>query len=272
MEWLQPTRSHVAIRLLSFVVRWVNCKDHSPRLYDLQTLLNHLRSPQAVTQTNNSPQGDNNDTAKSSVYRKIRRRVSSKDATPTNMASAVHQHAAVAAPVFRPINISGVLFSPPRTTKGLTGHWTVSRQPMSGVDLQTNTIDILTNQLDARSAIDILWDQRFFLRIQAHDGVGLQRTIRIRPMTLDDARLARRTLKTSVSNGHKAADQLALFMDSVPGNSRLTSPVVTISSSLVPGSETLVSIPTLGVHFAMNLLQVECRFKSGNPNFDIPDE
>ena len=272
MEWLQPTRSHVAIRLLSFVVRWVNCKDHSPRLYDLQTLLNHLRSPHAVTRTSNTPQGDNDDATKSSVYRKTRRRGSSTDATHTNMASTVHQHIAVTAPVFRPINISGVLFSPPRTNKGLLEHWTVSRQPLSGVDLQTNTMDISTNQLKARSAIDIIWDQRFFLRILAHDGVELQRTIHIRPMTLDDARLARQTLKTSVTNGHKAADQLELFMDNVPGKSRLTIPVLTVSSSLVPGSETLVSIPTLGVHFATDLLQVECRLKSGNPNFDIPDE
>jgi len=133
-------------------------------------------------------------------------------------------------------------------------------------------MDISTNQLKARSAIDIIWDQRFFLRILAHDGVELQRTIHIRPMTLDDARLARQTLKTSVTNGHKAADQLELFMDNVPGKSRLTIPVLTVSSSLVPGSETLVSIPTLGVHFATDLLQVECRLKSGNPNFDIPDE
>ncbi|KAF9311778.1 hypothetical protein BG003_007026 [Podila horticola] len=128
-------------------------------------------------------------------------------------------------------------------------------------------------RLDARSPIDILWDQRFFLRIQAPDDrVGPQGTIHIHPMTLNNARLMQRTLKSSVTNGHRAADQLELFMDNVPGKTRLTIPVVSISSTSVFDSNEVVSVPTLGVHLAPDRLQVQCQFKSGKPNFDFPDD
>ncbi|KAG0332228.1 hypothetical protein BG000_010227 [Podila horticola] len=278
VEWLHPTRSHVAIRLLSFVVRWVNCKDHSPRLEDLEKLLTHLRSPRTISQNINKVQenqGDSEDASTSTVYRRIRRRVSSTDPAPSTMVNDLsHQPASVeTTPAFRPINISGVMFSPPRISKGLTGHWTVSRQPMSSIDLKTNTVDISMKRLDARSPIDILWDQRFFLRIQAPDDrVGPQGTIHIHPMTLNNARLVQRTLKSSVTNGHRAADQLELFMDNVPGKTRLTIPVVSISSTSVFDSNEVVSVPTLGVHLAPDRLQVQCQFKSGKPNFDIPDD
>ncbi|KAG0039860.1 hypothetical protein BGZ82_006412 [Podila clonocystis] len=278
VKWLHPARSHVAIRLVSFVVRWVNCKDHSPRLEDLQTLLTHLRSPHTLSQNSNKVRaklGDSKDASESTVYRKTRRRVSSTDPAPAEAANGLsHRPVTVVMPAFRPINISGVMFSPPRTSKGLTGHWTISRQPMSSIDLQTNTVDISMDQLDGRSSIDILWDHRFFLRIHMPDEqVGPQRTIHVRPMTLDDARLARRTLKSSVTDGHRdSAHQLELFMDNVPGKTRLTIPVLSISSSSVSDSDELVSIPTLGVHLAPDRLKVQCRFKSGDPNFDIPNE
>lgn len=278
VEWLHPTRSHVAIRLMSFVVRWVNCKDHSPRLEDLQTLLAHLRSPHTISQNINkvqANQGDSEDASESTVYRKTRRSVSSTDPAPIETAKGLsHRPATVPTTAFRPINISGVMFSPPRTSKGLAGHWTISRQPMSTVDFRTNTVDISTDQLDGRSPIDILWDQRFFLRIHAPDDrVGPQRTIHIRPLTLDDVRLARRTLKSLVTNGDRdSSDQLQLFMDNVPGKTRLTIPVVSISSTSVSDSDELVSIPTLAVHLAPDSLKVQSRFKSGDPSFDIPDE
>ncbi|KAF9307315.1 hypothetical protein BGZ74_007126 [Mortierella antarctica] len=278
VEWLHPTISHVAIRLMSFVVRWVNCKDHSPRLEDLQTLLAHLRSPHTISQNINkvqANQGDSEDASESTVYRKTRRRVSSTDPAPIETAKGLsHRPATVPTTAFRPINISGVMFSPPRTSKGLAGHWTISRQPMSTVDFRTNTVDISTDQLDGRFPIDILWDQRFFLRIHAPDDrVGPQRTIHIRPLTLDDVRLARRTLKSLVTNGDRdSSDQLQLFMDNVPGKTRLTIPVVSISSTSVSDSDELVSIPTLAVHLAPDSLKVQSRFKSGDPSFDIPDE
>ncbi|KAG0032900.1 hypothetical protein BGZ81_009848 [Podila clonocystis] len=278
VKWLHPARSHVAVRLVSFVVRWVNCKDHSPRLEDLQTLLTHLRSPHTISQNSNkvqAMQSDSMDASESTVYRKTRRRVSSTVPAPAETASGLsHRLVTVATPAFRPINISGVMFSPPRTSKGLAGHWTISRQPMSSIDLQTNTMDISIDQVDGRSPMDILWDNRFFLRIHAPDDrVGPQRTIHVRPMTLDDARLARRTLKSSVTDGHRdSAGQLELFMNNVPGKTRLTIPVLSISSTSVSDSDELVSIPTLGVHLAPERLKVQCRFKSGDPNVDIPNE
>ncbi|KAG0090362.1 hypothetical protein BGZ93_006344 [Podila epicladia] len=278
VEWLHPTRSHVAIRLMSFVIRWANCKDHSPRLEDLQTLLTHLRSPHTISQNSNkvqANQGDSEDASESTAYRKTRRRASSTGPASTETANGLsHRPTTVPTAALRPINISGVMFSPPRTSKGLAGHWTISRQPMSIVDLRTNTVDISTDQLDDRSPIDLLWDQRFFLRIRASDyRAGPRRTIHIRPLTLDDARLARRTLKSLATNGDKiSADQLQLFMDNVPGKTRLTIPVVSISSTSVSDSDELVSIPTLAVHLAPDLLKVQSRFKSGDPNFDILDE
>ena len=191
VEWLQASQNHVSTRLLSFLVRWVNCKDHNPRLEDIQTLQQHLRLQQhqlldpGLDLPMNSPspsvtKSDSNSSSTSvspTVYRKLKQRASKRapntlETSPPNQQGQEQSGSSalegLSAPFVRtPITIAGVIISPPRKSKGVPKHWTISRQPMSYADQLSATLSV-----PLKDGVDVLWDQRLFLSI-----FGLKRSL-----------------------------------------------------------------------------------------------
>ncbi|KAG0024042.1 hypothetical protein BGZ80_006486 [Entomortierella chlamydospora] len=308
IEWLRESQNHVASRLLSFLVRWVNCKDHAPRLDDIQILLRRLRHPVVTTTT---PSSTNNGLATverenssiSTVYRRKKTRVS-KYKSSQQLTEALLQdkdNLDVKAQQQQPIHVAGVLFSPPRKTKGISNHWTISRQPMSYAEQMSATVsvpaifqDVLENknEIDGQNRItDLLWDQRYFIRIDGYSLLDwnrraqVQRRICIRPLAPSDIAGIRQTLD-KVGGPEEDLKKLNRWMEDIPGNSRFTIPVVycvdeqqsptmllsqnkSADSSKSPVSETLLSLPTLGIHRESPQLKVISWFKSRDINVNL---
>ncbi|KAG0329366.1 hypothetical protein BGZ99_002372 [Dissophora globulifera] len=198
-EWLQASQNHVATRLLSFLVRWVSAKDHAPRLEDIQLLLKQLRmspivaGPPAMviadtTSDTSYNNADNSDA--STVYRK-RIRISKRRSSSTQDPVHPTENTQTAGHFLRPqpINVAGVLFSPPRTTKGIADHWTLSRQPISSTERMA-----ITTQFDREQRVDFLWDQRFFIRISGDLAASTE--LQVRPLIADDIQDIYRSLET----------------------------------------------------------------------------
>ncbi|KAG0067011.1 hypothetical protein BGZ89_006578 [Linnemannia elongata] len=301
VEWLQASQNHVSTRLLSFLLRWVNCKDHNPRLEDIQTLQQHLRlqqqwlltpelcppmnspSPNATRSDSNSPRTS----ASPTVYRKLKQRAS-KRASNTLETSQLNQQEqgqsvssvleGLSAPFVRtPITIAGVLISPPRKSKGLPKHWTISRQPMSHADQLSATVTV-----PLKDGVDVLWDQRFFLSISGFEktlspmaltGSGDQ--VLIRSLNAKDVEVIRRRLQLHPQD--QEADglrRLEQWMASVPGIARFTIPIILSQYAKQAednrGEELTVttdilSVPTLGLHFGPTRVSFQSRFKSNPP-------
>ncbi|KAF9411981.1 hypothetical protein BGZ94_001187 [Podila epigama] len=299
VDWLHPSKTHIATRLLSRLIRWVNCKDHSPRLEDLQTLLAHLRNPRGIAHGKGSDTYRESDSSagkeggilssSTTVYRKTRKsRVSYNTDEAVSVAKESEQDSLKhQARVPRPINVSGVLFTPPRTTKGVNGHWTVSRQPLSNSEQQINTMAVSIDTLKVGNTIDLLWDKRFFLRIQHGEREGGEKkewytegTLHIRPMTTDDIRSIDQVFKTHPLHGAQEpwrSDAVKLFRSNVPKKkNQLTIPVVLFSPGqsietdgkkdqvrIGSTKQIFLSIPTLAVHFMPDWIKVDSIFKSG---------
>ncbi|KAF9082653.1 hypothetical protein BGX23_012230 [Mortierella sp. AD031] len=301
VEWLQNSQNHVVTRLLSFLVRWVNCKDHNPRLEDIQSLQQNLRQQQwqfatsgsslsssSFSTTNTAP--DFSSTASTStsptVYRRLKQRASKRSADTQESFPAQQQQGpapGVIPPFTRtPITLAGVMFSPPRKTKGVPDHWTISRQPMSHADQISATVSA---PYDNRS-LDILWDQRFFLRIGSQELTtslaGQSERLQIRPLNAGDVDLIRRRLRSKLevqggSQGHgQEEDGLKEFdrwMSTVPGNARYTIPVILSQphpqendrDSTGTGLDNILSLPTLDLQFGPTRLSFQSRFKSNPP-------
>lgn len=301
VEWLQASQNHVSTRLLSFLVRWVNCKDHNPRLEDIQTLQQHLRlqqqrlltpelcppmnspSPNATRSDSNSPRRS----ASPTVYRKLKQRASKRasNTLETSQPNQQEQEQSVSsvleglsAPFVRtPITIAGVLISPPRKSKGVPKHWTISRQPMSHADQLSATVTV-----PLKDGVDVLWDQRFFLSISGFEktlspmaltGSGDQ--VQIRSLNAKDVEVIRRRLQLHPQD--QEADglrRLKQWMASVPGKARFTIPII-LSQYATQAEDNrgeeltvttdILSVPTLGLHFGPTRVSFQSRFKSNPP-------
>ncbi|KAF9114323.1 hypothetical protein BGX27_011143 [Mortierella sp. AM989] len=301
VPWLCKSQNHVATRLLSFLVRWVNCKDHAPRLDDIQTLLRHLRPSAVVTPPSSAENGliigESDISASSTVYRRKRTRVSKHNSSQQlvgallqdkdyRVAEAIQQSSVPL--LLQPVHIAGVLFSPPRKTKGIPNHWTLSRQPMSYAEQMTASMSVPdvrdsasgnTNDKNGHSRLfDLLWDQRFFVRIEKHPLSGwdceaqVQRRIFIRPLTSSDVPHIRQILAANGENLIKFKD----WMNDIPGNARFTIPTIYCMDEQqppkTPSSQnididfskiSLISLPTLGIHLSPRF-KVTSWFKSGD--------
>lgn len=306
MEWLHASQNHVSTRLLSFLVRWVNCKDHNPRLEDIQTLQQHLRlqqqqflapglglpmnspSPNATKSDSNSSRTSTSPT----VYRKLRQRASKrasnmlKTSLPNQQEQERSEYSVLeglSEPFVRtPITIAGVIISPPRKSKGVPKHWTISRQPMSYADQLSATLSV-----PLKDGVDVLWDQRLFLSI-----FGLKRSlscsaqtdsteqVQIRPLNAKDVEVIRRRLQLQPQEqGPDGLKRLDQWMDSVPGKARFTIPIILSQyttqaesdrgAELTPTTD-ILSLPTLGLHFGPTRVSFQSRFKS-NPSANAKD-
>lgn len=301
VEWLQASQNHVSTRLLSFLVRWVNCKDHNPRLEDIQTLQQHLclqqqrlltpelcppmnsPSPNATRSDSNSPRTS----ASPTVYRKLKQRAS-KRASNTLETSQPNQQEqgqsvssvleGLSAPFVRtPITIAGVLISPPRKSKGVPKHWTISRQPMSHADQLSATVTV-----PLKDGVDVLWDRRFFLSISGFEKMlspmaltGSADQVQIRSLNAKDVEVIRRRLQLHPQD--QEADglrRLKQWMASVPGKARFTIPII-LSQYATQAEDNrgeeltvttdILSVPTLGLHFGPTRVSFQSRFKSNPP-------
>jgi len=170
------------------------------------------------------------------------------------------------------VNVAGVLFSPPRSTKGIPYCWTLARQPVSRSEQKAASIVIDANNQETEDGsggdvkrIEHLWDQRFFIRIQ-HGGPSstpLTMTtsqLLIRPLAMDDVRQVNHPLESQEHGDYESRDRLEAWMAQVPGKSRFTIPVV----SSVEGNKVL-SLPTLGIHLHPSPVTVNSWFKSRTP-------
>lgn len=301
VEWLQASQNHVSTRLLSFLVRWVNCKDHNPRLEDIQTLQQHLRLQQqqflapglGLPVTLPSPNATESDfnssrtSASPTVYRKLKQRAS-KHTLNTLETSQPNQQGqdqsessvieGLSGPFVRtPITIAGVIISPPRKSKGVPKHWTMSRQPMSYADQLSATVSV-----PLKDGVDVLWDQRFFLSIFGLTRsmswstlTGSSEQVQIRPLNAKDVEVIRRRLQLPPQE--QEADwlkKLDQWMTTVPGKARFTIPIILSQcdtqaegdrgTELTPTTD-ILSLPTLGLHFGPMRFSFQSRFKSNPP-------
>ncbi|KAF9549447.1 hypothetical protein EC957_003836 [Mortierella hygrophila] len=298
VEWLQPSQNHVSTRLLSFLVRWVNCKDHNPRLEDIQTLQQHLRLQQQQHLTPGlglpmnlpSPTATKSDSSSSStsasptVYRKLRQRGSKRASNILETSLPNHQGQeqsessvleGLSAPLVRtPITIAGVIISPPRKSKGVPKHWTICRQPMSHADRLLATVSV-----PLKDGVDVLWDQRFFLSIFGFKRTlslqtGSSEQVQIRPLNAKDVEVIRCRLQLhpqeQEADGLKRLDQ---WMATVPGKARFTIPIILSQHDTqaeddrgaeLTATTNILSLPTLGLHFGPTQVSFQSRFKS-NP-------
>jgi hypothetical protein len=300
MGWLHESQNHVSTRLLSFLVRWVNCKDHNPRLEDIQSLQQHLRLQQRrdliprIGQASNSPSAnvakyrtESISTSTSpTIYRKLKQRVSKHASSAQDSCLSYQQQqeqlecltSSGAPPLFArmPITVAGVIFSPPRKSKGVPEHWTISRQPMSHADQVSATVSV-----PLKEGLDILWDQRFFLRIlKPKESLSLSaltvpsEQVQIRPLTMRDVE----TIKGGVQLNHQlqgagGLKRLDQWMSAVPGKARCTIPII-LSQSVAqqgdgkgagPTASDILSLPTLGLYFGPTGYCFQSRFKSNPP-------
>ncbi|KAF9360040.1 hypothetical protein BGX26_010690 [Mortierella sp. AD094] len=307
IEWLRESQNHVASRLLSFLVRWVNCKNHAPRLDDIQILLRHLRHPVVTATPSSISSGPatvgSEDGSISTVYRRKKARVSKYNSSQQLTAALLQDkdHLSVKSQQQQPIHIAGVLFSPPRKTKGIPNHWTISRQPMSYAEQMSATVsvpvsrhDVLENrnEIDGQNRLaDLLWDQRYFIRIDRYSlfdwscRTQEQRRICIRPLTPSDIPGIRQMLDNR-GGQEENLKRLNGWMEDIPGNARFTIPAIycadeqqpptmslsqskSAGSSKSPVSETLLSLPTLGIHRESPQFKVTSWFKSRDINADL---
>lgn len=270
VEWLQTSENHVAIRLLSFLVRWVNCRDHAPRLEDILTLLRHLQGNHSkaasLALTHESVIDHGSDTS-STVYRKERARTLQRSLqnveTPAETRASENNTAneRTAASSFQAINVAGILFSPPRS-KGIPHCWTISRQPMSRLDQKATSTRLCVE--DAKE-VDQLWDQRFFIRIQYGSSsitpsTTAQSQLLIRPLTMDDVRQVNQLLENQGNQEGGSRNQLETWMTQVPGRARFTIPVI-----FSVKEDRVLSLPTLGIHLDPSPITVSSWFKSKVP-------
>ncbi|KAG0272491.1 hypothetical protein BGZ95_011761, partial [Linnemannia exigua] len=258
VEWLQDSQNHVSTRLLSFLVRWVNCRDHRPRLEDIQLLQQNLRqqqrqfmtpgpaSPTVLSSLTNRPSTSTSPT----VYRKMKQRASSRiSITQDHSQSKQDRKEPSESPevlrtsVMTPIIIAGVMFSPPRKTKGVPGHWTVSRQPMSHADQISATVSV-----PLEDGLDVLWDQRFFLTmIKSKDAlppsvlsVPSEERVLIRPLNAVDVNVVRSRLLLKGQSGVQSRldidglKRLDQWLSTVPRKSRYAIPVILSQPSPPP--------------------------------------
>ncbi|KAF9152719.1 hypothetical protein BG015_004813 [Linnemannia schmuckeri] len=303
VEWLQGSQNHVSTRLLSFLVRWVNCRDHNPRLEDIQTLQQNLRlqqqqflTPGFGLPTNAPPVSATQHEAGSSsystsasptVYRKLKQRVlkrlpSTPDASlPYQQKQKQSESSTLAGMptsfVRTPLTIAGVMISPPRKSKGVPEHWTISRQPMSHADQLSTTVSV-----PLKNGLDVLWDQRFFLRItgtweslSCSTLTGPNKQVQIRPLNAKDVEMIRRRVQLNPQeqeeDGLKRLDQ---WMSTVPKKARFTIPIILSQSDAQVGGDNgtglittsdILSLPTLGLHFGPTRFSFQSRFKSNPP-------
>ncbi|KAF9911978.1 hypothetical protein EC991_001425 [Linnemannia zychae] len=312
VRWLQDSQNHVSTRLLSFLVRWVSCKAHNPRLEDIQSLQQNLRlqqrqfvKPELVSPTALPSLTSSSSTSTSpTVYRKLKQRASKPTSMTLDPIQTMQQQqelrdmsivAKVRTPFVRmPVTIAGVMFSPPRKTKGVPDHWTISRQPMSQADQISTTVSV-----PLEDDLDVLWNQRFFLRMIRSKDLSLlseltrksEERVQIRPLSAKDVDAVRRRLKPRGqsqnqlglkqeqrdSDGLKRLDQ---WLSTVPGNARYTIPVIlspTPTSRIdncdndkgrtgsTATCNNILSLPTLGLHFGPTLFTFQSRFKSNPP-------
>ncbi|KAF9583228.1 hypothetical protein BGW38_009976 [Lunasporangiospora selenospora] len=290
-SWIHNSQTPVATRLLSFIVRWVGSRDHSPRSEDIHSLLVSLRRPSLLASTPEkliTTDDMNKKSSSSTVYKREKKRVSKwaaaqlheerqRDSGPVAADQAwpskskegfIHSTLAVA-----PINTAGVMFSPPRSTKGRSERWVVSRQPMSRWEQHKCSFNI---QLKDNQDMEIIWDQRFFVTFQQdpHCSKGdKDQKLRIRPLNMSDIQALQNPLgkHPSISNIQHWESQdlepLKQFMNDVPAKMRLAIPAIVSQSMSDDGdvSETLVSVPTLGLHFyEPGKYRINCRFKSSS--------
>ncbi|KAI7828684.1 PP-loop family-domain-containing protein [Gamsiella multidivaricata] len=296
MGWLQESETHVATRILSFLVRWVNCKDHSPRLEDIQTLLNHLRQPPVESSSSIPgppvPAIEHEDDASSTVYRRKKTRASkhrlgmrqtAQSQDPGYVMNDQRAELSTTLLTRQPVNIAGVLFTPPRKTKGVLDHWTLSRQPMSSAEQLAASVCA-----DLDTQVDLVWDQRFFIRIEPSPGLPgsamslRQSHLRVRPLAASDVPTIQRLLETDPQHGEDS-NKLKTWMFIVSGKVRFTIPVICYmeehslrTDELNPStntkfgrrgslSERVVSLPTLGINMFPSGLVTKSWFKSNAP-------
>ncbi|KAG9066092.1 hypothetical protein KI688_001311 [Linnemannia hyalina] len=303
VEWLQPSQNHVSTRLLSFLVRWVNCKDHNPRLEDIQTLQQHLRLQQqqhltpglGLPMNSLSPTATKSDSSSSStsasptVYRKLRQRGPKRVSSTLEASLPNHQEQeqsessdleGLSAPFVRtPITIAGVIISPPRKSKGVPEHWTICRQPLSHADQLLATVSV-----PLKDGVDVLWDQRYFLSIFGFKRTlslqtGSSEQVQIRPLNAKDVEVIRRRLQLhpqeQEADGLKRLDQ---WMATVPGKARFTIPIILSQYATqeddrgaeLTATPNILSLPTLGLHFGPTQVSFRSRFKS-NPIANAKD-
>lgn len=301
VAWLQNSQDHVATRLLSFLIRWVSCKDHAPRLDDVQALLAQLRqmpplslipvhpSAEGYTELDPEPKDDSD---RSTVYRRKKQRASkhAPQQTPVRLAGQVavlHRDFPVST---RPLTIAGVLFSPPRRTKGLRDRWTISRQPMSYAEqLSTSLIlpvrppedgsvcDEESTDRDQTKCASVLWDQRFFIEVAALPSsvTAKQSCYRIRPLELADVQGLRKQFSNQAEHQKRQGlKELETWLETVPGNAKYTIPVVCLqdASGSGPTVEKILSIPSVGLHLHPSPIAVASRFRSNSHDLERDTE
>ena len=303
--WLQSSELHVATRLVSFLVRWVNCKDHPPGLEDIQLMLQQMRlqiggsnldKMRDVSQNSAPLECTTSKSKGSTVYRRTRKRRASKQTesdSSTVMTSGEPKGGTRVAPIQQSIQMVGVLLAPPRKIKGLPNHWTLSRQPLSQADQIATQIRVLlpipdsltdhstptptlatipeAGKMIMPAPIDLLWDQRFFVRIQPTGKIADMSTdtraagfdaLVVRSLTLQDVQTLR---------GQRPdldLSELETMMAQLPTKARFTVPAVVglehyceVCESSGP-AETLVSIPSVNLHLFPYQFRVQSRFKS----------
>ncbi|KAG0242636.1 PP-loop family-domain-containing protein [Mortierella sp. GBAus27b] len=275
--WLHSSQNHVATRLLSFLVRWVNCRDHAPRLEEIQTLLKHLQdtpSKPALSTTvayddSGKDQHDNDNT--STVYKKERTRTSWRRQWNAQNVECLGEFGTdmtnmMTTRSLQAINVANVLLSPPRSTKGIPHCWTLSRQPMSRLEQKANSnqLRVYRNGDENKGEkVDHLWDQRFFIRLRLNHPpthiINLSSKVIIRPLTTDDVRQVRNMLEIQ-GGALEARTRLEEWLQLGPGKARFTIPVVFSTDE-----DRILSIPTLGIHVDPTPLTVCSWFKSKIP-------
>ncbi|KAF9905680.1 hypothetical protein BX616_000941 [Lobosporangium transversale] len=297
VEWLERSQNHVAMRLVSYLIHWVNCKDHAPRSEDVQMLLKQLKKPYSVIGSYFEATRMKSvcDSSTKSIQKKKRASNRSSAARQQDISSKfaiamTDSHSeAMSLP---PINLAGVQFSPPRSTKGLPDYWTLARQPMSRADRKAVTIafsiggdneeakrDIFFDESKQSNEVNLLWDQRFFLKIQSSSFRSVPNApsrgrIYIKPMRQEDASIIQKLEASGQLEQSKTID-LHTWMTAVPGSCRFTVPVVYLEGNsgdtgAEPRSQMFLSLPTLGLHMKASPFAIQSYFKSKHP-VDGPD-
>ncbi|KAF9426435.1 hypothetical protein BGZ76_002765 [Entomortierella beljakovae] len=235
IEWLSESHNHIATRLISFIVRWVNCKDHNPRLEDVQILLGRLRSTISMAPSDikiNTNTFEHKSPSTSTVHKRKRERVSKHIQSSSNAGIDPNVSRESEMSGFHAVNIAGVLFSPPRTSKGIPQHWTLSRQPMSTAERLATSVyvvpeyDNMTGDRDGgdeKSVLaDLLWDQRFFIRVE-HSHFLRQNgnnqppsQIHVRMLGADDVATIRQILQSQTKGGQEETKKSYLFKKGQP--------------------------------------------------------
>ncbi|CAO3569675.1 unnamed protein product [Mortierella alpina] len=296
VAWLQTSQDHVATRLLSYLMRWVSCKDHAPRLDDVQAVLRQLRktvstplnpavsSEEAVLEADPESKSDSD---RSTGYRRTRRRTSKSAPQPTpagpaDQEAAFHQDSSAST---RPLNSAGVMFSPPRRTKGLRDRWTMSRQPMSHAEQLSASLILpvmplgrgsvcedKTADSDQTVCTSVLWDHRFFIDIAVQppwDSIE-HTSCRIRPLSLADVQGIRKQFPNQDDRQkQQGLKELETWLETVSGNVKYTIPVVCLQDTFGSGLsvEQILSIPSVGLHLHSSTFAVACRFRSNSNPF-----